>query len=100
MRTAFFHALADGGFVASGTRDAALTTASAEVKCISGWSGVATSFSDVSRCYAGQGVVARLPVLAHLRPRSPPALWPMLAANRTSGGRRFMSTCPSTAPAK
>jgi hypothetical protein len=40
--------------------DSALTTASAEVKWMSGWSAAATfegEFSQVSRSYAGKGVV-------------------------------------------
>jgi hypothetical protein len=40
--------------------DAALTTASAEMKWSNGWSAAATfegEFSDVSRFYAGKGVV-------------------------------------------
>ena len=40
--------------------DSALTTASAEVKWINGWSAAATfegEFSEVTRSYAGKGVV-------------------------------------------
>jgi hypothetical protein len=40
--------------------DSALTTASAEVKWINGWSAAATfegEFSDVTRSYAGKGAV-------------------------------------------
>jgi uncharacterized protein with beta-barrel porin domain len=40
--------------------DAALTTASAEVSWLNGWSVAATfegEFSDVTRSYAGKGVV-------------------------------------------
>ena len=41
-------------------RDAALTTASAEMKWMNGWSTAATfegEFSNVTRSYAGKGVV-------------------------------------------
>jgi hypothetical protein len=50
-------------FVVNGAaqaRDAALTTASAEVKWMNGWSAAATfegEFSDVTSSYAGKGVV-------------------------------------------
>jgi hypothetical protein len=42
------------------SHDAALTTASAEVKWLNGWSAAATfegEFSNVTRSYAGKGVV-------------------------------------------
>jgi autotransporter-associated beta strand protein len=60
---ATFQTLPGASFVANGAAqasDSALTTASAEVKWISGWSAAATfegEFSDVTRSYAGKGVV-------------------------------------------
>jgi uncharacterized protein with beta-barrel porin domain len=60
---ATFQTLPGASFVVNGARqasDSALTTASAEVKWINGWSAAATfegEFSDVSRSYAGKGVV-------------------------------------------
>ena len=50
-------------FVVNGAaqaHDSALTTASAEMKWLNGWSAAATfegEFSDVTRSYAGKGVV-------------------------------------------
>jgi uncharacterized protein with beta-barrel porin domain len=60
---ATFQTLPGASFVVNGAAqasDSALTTASAEVKWLSGWSAAATfegEFSDVSRSYAGKGVV-------------------------------------------
>jgi uncharacterized protein with beta-barrel porin domain len=60
---ATFQALPGASFVVNGaaqSHDKALTTASAEMKWINGWSAAATfegEFSDVSRSYAGKGVV-------------------------------------------
>ena len=60
--TATFQALPGASFVVNGAaaaHDAALTTASAEMKFISGVSLAATfegEFSDVTRSYAGKGV--------------------------------------------
>jgi uncharacterized protein with beta-barrel porin domain len=60
---ATFQALPGASFVVNGAalaRDAALTTASAEMKWLNGWSTAATfegEFSDVTRSYAGKGVV-------------------------------------------
>ncbi|MGC2781478.1 MAG: autotransporter domain-containing protein, partial [Bradyrhizobium sp.] len=59
---ATFHALPGASFVVNGARqasDSALTTASAEMKWLSGWSLAATfegEFSNVTRSYAGKGV--------------------------------------------
>ena len=60
---ATFQTLPGASFVVSGARqpsDLALTTASAEWNWINGWSAAATfegEFSDISRSYAGKGVV-------------------------------------------
>jgi len=60
---ATFQTLPGASFVVNGaaqSHDAALTTASAEVKWLNGWSGAATfegEFSGVTRSYAGKGVV-------------------------------------------
>jgi uncharacterized protein with beta-barrel porin domain len=60
---ATFQTLPGASFVVNGAvqaRDAALTTASAEIKWLSGFSLAATfegEFSDVTRSYAGKGVV-------------------------------------------
>jgi uncharacterized protein with beta-barrel porin domain len=60
---ATFQTLPGASFVVNGgaqSHDKALTTASAEVRGINGWSAAATfegEFSDVSRSYAGKGVV-------------------------------------------
>ncbi|MBR1221280.1 autotransporter outer membrane beta-barrel domain-containing protein, partial [Bradyrhizobium sp. U87765 SZCCT0131] len=60
---ATFQALPGASFVVNGAaqaRDAALTTASAEMKWRNGWSAAATfegEFSNVSRSYGGRGVV-------------------------------------------
>jgi uncharacterized protein with beta-barrel porin domain len=60
---ASFQALPGASFVVGGAAqaaDAALTTASAEMKWINGWSAAATfegEFSDVTRSYAGKGAV-------------------------------------------
>jgi uncharacterized protein with beta-barrel porin domain len=60
---ATFQALPGASFVVNGARqaaDSALTTASAEWKWNNGWSVAATfegEFSDVTRSYAGKGVV-------------------------------------------
>ncbi len=60
---ATFQALPGASFVVSGAaqaHDSALTTASAEMKWINGWSAAATfegEFSQVTRSYAGKGVV-------------------------------------------
>jgi uncharacterized protein with beta-barrel porin domain len=60
---ATFQTLPASSFVVNGAAQAsnsALTTASAEIKWISGWSAAATfegEFSDVTRSYAGKGVV-------------------------------------------
>ena len=60
---ATFQALPGASFVVNGARqasDSALATASAEVKWLNGWSMAATfegEFSDVTRSYAGKGVV-------------------------------------------
>ena len=59
---ATFQALPGASFVVNGARqasDSALTTASAEVKWLNGWSMAATfegEFSNVVRSYAGKGV--------------------------------------------
>jgi autotransporter-associated beta strand protein len=60
---ATFQALPGASFVVNGARqasDSALTTASAEMKWMNGWSAAATfvgEFSNVSRSYAGKGVM-------------------------------------------
>ncbi|MDB5575421.1 MAG: autotransporter protein, partial [Bradyrhizobium sp.] len=60
--TPVFQTLPGAAFVANGAvqaRDAALTTASAEMKWVNGWSTAATfegEFSHVTRSYAGKGV--------------------------------------------
>ena len=60
---ATFQALPGASFVVNGAAqasDSALTTASAELKWINGWSAAATfegEFSDVTASYAGKGVV-------------------------------------------
>jgi uncharacterized protein with beta-barrel porin domain len=60
---ATFQALQGASFVVNGAaqaRDSALTTASAEMKWVNGWSAAATfegSFSNVTRSYAGKSVV-------------------------------------------
>ncbi len=60
---ATFQALPGASFVVNGAaqaRDSALTTASAEMKWLNGWSAAATfegEFSQVTRSYAGRGVV-------------------------------------------
>jgi uncharacterized protein with beta-barrel porin domain len=60
---ATFQALPGASFVVNGAAqasDSALTTASAEMKWMNGWSAAATfegEFSDVTRSYAGKGVV-------------------------------------------
>jgi uncharacterized protein with beta-barrel porin domain len=60
---ATFQTLPGASFVVNGAaqaHDAALTTASAEMKWLNGWSAAATfegEFSDVTRSYAGKGVV-------------------------------------------
>jgi uncharacterized protein with beta-barrel porin domain len=60
---ATFQSLPGASFVVNGAtqaHDSALTTASAEVKWMNGWSAAATfegEFSDVTRSYAGKGVV-------------------------------------------
>jgi len=60
---ATFQALPGASFVVNGARaasDSALTTASAEMKWINGWSAAATfegEFSNVTRSYAGKGAV-------------------------------------------
>ncbi len=61
--TAVFQTLPGAAFVVNGAaqaHDSALTTASAEVKWLNGWSAAATfegEFSDVTRSYAGKGIV-------------------------------------------
>jgi autotransporter-associated beta strand protein len=61
--TAVFQALPGASFVVGGAaqaHDSALTTVSAELKWLNGWSAAATfegEFSDISRSYAGKGVV-------------------------------------------
>jgi uncharacterized protein with beta-barrel porin domain len=63
---ATFQALPGASFVVNGaaqSSDSALTTASIEMKWINGWSAAATfegEFSDVTRSYAGKGVVRYL----------------------------------------
>ena len=60
---ATFQTLPGASFVVNGAAqasDSALTTASAEIKWINGWSAAATfegEFSEVTRSYAGKGVV-------------------------------------------
>jgi autotransporter-associated beta strand protein len=60
---ATFQTLPGASFVVNGAvqaSDSALTTASAEIKWMNGWSAAATfegEFSDVTRSYAGKGVV-------------------------------------------
>jgi uncharacterized protein with beta-barrel porin domain len=60
---ATFQALPGASFVVNGAaqaHDSALTSASAEIKWLSGWSAAATfegEFSQVTRSYAGKGVV-------------------------------------------
>ena len=60
---ATFQTLPGASFVVNGAaqaHDAALTTASAEMKWLNGWSAAATfegEFSNVTRSYAGKGVV-------------------------------------------
>jgi uncharacterized protein with beta-barrel porin domain len=59
---ATFQTLPGASFVVNGAArasDSALTTASAELKWVNGWSTAATfegEFSDVTRSYAGKGV--------------------------------------------
>ena len=61
--TPTFQTVPGASFVVNGAaqaRNAALTTASAEMKWLNGWSAAATfegEFSDVTRSYAGKGVV-------------------------------------------
>jgi len=61
--TALFQTIPGATFLVSGAAQApntALTTASAEVKWLNGWSAAATfegEFSDITRSYAGKGVV-------------------------------------------
>jgi uncharacterized protein with beta-barrel porin domain len=61
--TAVFQALPGASFVVNGAeqaRNSALTTASAEMTWLNGWSAAASfegEFSDISRSYAGKGVV-------------------------------------------
>jgi uncharacterized protein with beta-barrel porin domain len=58
-----FQSLPGAAFVVSGaaqSHDSALTTASAEMKWLNGWSAAATfegEFSNVTTSYAGKGVV-------------------------------------------
>ncbi len=58
-----FQTLPGAGFVVNGAAqasDSALVTASVEKKWLNGWSAAATfegEFSDVTRSYAGKGVV-------------------------------------------
>jgi uncharacterized protein with beta-barrel porin domain len=60
---ATFQTLPGASFVVNGARqasDSALVTASAEAKWINGWSATGTfegEFSQVTRSYAGKGVV-------------------------------------------
>jgi uncharacterized protein with beta-barrel porin domain len=60
---ATFQTLPGASFVVNGAvqaRDSALTSASVEMKWLNGWSAAATfesEFSDVTRSYAGKGVV-------------------------------------------
>src|SRR6202035_5590226 len=60
---ATFQTLPGASFVVNGAaqaHDSALTTASAEMKWTNGWSAAATfegEFSEVTRSYAGKGVV-------------------------------------------
>ena len=60
---ATFQTLPGASFVVNGAAqasDSALTTASAEMKWLNGWSAAATfegEFSDVTRSYSGKGVV-------------------------------------------
>ncbi|HEY5129716.1 MAG TPA: autotransporter outer membrane beta-barrel domain-containing protein, partial [Bradyrhizobium sp.] len=60
---ATFQTLPGASFVVNGAaqaRDSALTTASAEMKWINGWSAAAIfegEFSNVTRSYAGKGLV-------------------------------------------
>jgi Autotransporter beta-domain len=60
---ATFQALPGASFVVNGaaqSHDSALSTASAEIKWLNGWSAAATfegEFSGVTRSYAGNGVV-------------------------------------------
>jgi uncharacterized protein with beta-barrel porin domain len=62
--SATFQALPGASFVVHGAanpREAALTTASAEIKWMNGWSATATfegAFSGISRSYAGLGKVS------------------------------------------
>jgi uncharacterized protein with beta-barrel porin domain len=61
LAPATFQTLPGASFIVNGAApDAALTTASAEVNWLNGWSVAATfegEFSDVTRSYAGKGVV-------------------------------------------
>jgi uncharacterized protein with beta-barrel porin domain len=58
-----FQTLPGASFIVSGAplaHDSVLTTASAEMKWLNGWSAAASfegEFSDVSRSYAGKGMV-------------------------------------------
>jgi uncharacterized protein with beta-barrel porin domain len=60
---ASFQALPGASFVVNGARqasDSALTTASAEMKWLNGWSAAATfegEFSNVTRSYVGKGAL-------------------------------------------
>ena len=64
-----FQTLPGAAFVVNGAaqaREAALITASAEMKWLNGWSAAATfegEFSGVTQSYAGKGVVARIRVV-------------------------------------
>ena len=61
--TALFQTLPGAAFVVNGAaqaHDSALTTASAEIKLLNGWSAAATfegQFSNVTNSYAGKGVM-------------------------------------------
>jgi hypothetical protein len=55
-RSAFSSSI-DGAACAALASDTALTTASAEVRWLNGWSVAATFEGDVTRSYAGKGVL-------------------------------------------
>ena len=95
---ATFQALPGASFVVNGARqasDSALTTASAEMKWMNGWSTAATfegEFSNVTRSYAGKGVAPLCMVSTRsivIRDRRPAArLLPLMALTCGSKTRR------------
>ena len=74
---ATFQTLPGASFVVNGAaqaHDSALTTASVEMKWLNGWSAAATfegEFSNVTRSYAGKGVVQIYLVSGYFRCMTP-----------------------------